>query len=112
MPFRPSHRNSPHRAIDPVKPNSPTAIIALRPRRSERRAQRGAQTIHSTADQLKERLIHTSGTSSAVASDGMIETRALLPAADTMVTQNSSASRRGGRPGEGAAGLFSGDCCI
>ena len=35
-----------------MKPSIPSAIIALRPRWSDFRAQNGAHTTHSSADQL------------------------------------------------------------
>ena len=67
--------------------------IALRPRRSERRAQIGAHTTHKSADQLKARLIHTSLTFSAVPIEGITDCIAVFPAAVTSMTVKSSAMR-------------------
>ena len=51
-PARPSCSASPHSAIEVMKPTMPSAIIALRPRLSDRLAHIGAQTTHSSADQV------------------------------------------------------------
>ena len=51
-PFNPNHSEKPQRIIDDTNPIRPSAIIALRPRLSERCAHRGAQMTHKRADQL------------------------------------------------------------
>ena len=67
--------------------------MALRPRRSERRAQNGASSIHSKADQLYARLTQTSAIFRWVPMDGMTDCIAVLPAAVTSMTMKSKAMR-------------------
>ena len=106
-PIKPNHSASPHSAIDAMKPINPTAIIALRPRRSDRSAHRGAQITQSSADQLYARLIQTSSISSAVPIEGMTDCIAVLPAAVVSITAKSSVIRSRdmlfGRDGGGGA---------
>ena len=50
QPASPAHSAAPHSTKLVIKPLRPSAIIALRPRLSERRAQNGAHTTHRSAD--------------------------------------------------------------
>src|SRR3546814_10831358 len=61
QPSSPAHSTKPQSAIDERKPMTPSAISALRPRLSDWRAQCGAVSTQSSADQLKARLTQTSG---------------------------------------------------
>ena len=95
-PFNPAHNTIPHSAMDERKPVTPSAISALRPRLSDWRAQCGAVSTQSSADQLKARLTQTSGMCSLAPMAGRIDCIAVLPAAATSMTANSTAMRSEG----------------
>ncbi len=89
-----------------MNPTMPSAIIDLRPRLSDRRAQIGAQITHNSADHVYAKLIHTSLTPSSVPIEGITDCMAVLPAAVVSITANSSAirSREIGLRGASVAG--------
>src|SRR3990167_1037574 len=106
QPARPDHSTSPQNAIDDRKPTTPSAISALRPRLSDWRAQWGAVSTQSSADQLNARLTQTSGMSSLAPIAGRIDCIAVLPAAATSITAKSTAMRSEGMEC-GVVGMFS-----
>src|SRR3546814_168847 len=75
---------------------SPSAISTLRPRLSDWRAQCGAVSTHSSADQLNARLTQTSGMCSLAPIAGRIDCIAVLPAAATSMIAKSTAMRSAG----------------
>jgi len=79
-----------------MKPTTPSAISALRPRLSDWRAQCGAVSTQSSADQLNAKLTHTSGICNFAPIAGRIDCIAVLPAAATSITANSTAMRSEG----------------
>src|SRR3990167_283958 len=105
QPARPDHSTSPQNAIDDRKPTTPSAISALRPRLSDWRAQWGAVSTQSSADQLNARLTQTSGMSSLAPIAGRIDCIAVLPAAATSITAKSTAMRSEGMEC-GVVGMF------
>ena len=60
---------------------------------------------HSSADQLYARLIQTSATPNAVPIDGITDCIAVLPAAVTSMTMNSTAIRSLGNEARGASAV-------
>src|SRR3546814_12701218 len=96
QPSSPAHSTKPHSAIDERKPMTPSAISALRPRLSDWRAQCGAVSTQSSADQLKARLTQTSGMCNLAPMAGRIDCIAVLPAAATSITANRTALRSEG----------------
>src|SRR3546814_793973 len=96
QPDRPAHSVNPHKAIEARKPTMPSAISALRPRLSDWRAQCGAVSTQSSADQLNARLTQTSGMCSLAPIAGRIDCIAVLPAAATSMIAKRTAMRSAG----------------
>src|SRR3546814_12782576 len=96
QPSSPAHSTKPHSAIAERKPMTPSAISALRPRLSEWRAQCGAVSTPSSADQLKARLTQTSGMSNSAQQAGWIDCLPGLPDHATSTTPNGTANQTEG----------------
>jgi len=95
-PRRPARIAAAQPNIDTAKPAQPISIRRLRPRVSDLRAQYGADTVHSSADSEKMTATSVGRMPITRAIDGSTDCSAVLPAATTSRTANSTAkSRRG-----------------
>ena len=94
QPLIPAARQMPQIASESAKPPMPSRIIARRPWRSDRLAQNGAASTHSSADTEKAAATALSGTFSERPSAGSTDCSAVLPAAIVSITTNSKANCR------------------
>ena len=77
---RPASTTHAQPVMETAKPASPSAIIGLRPTRSDRRAQSGAVTVHRSAEREKMPAISGSGMPMARPIGGSTDCRPRLPA--------------------------------
>ena len=94
IPLMPSARQRPHSPSEAVKPVIPSSTIFRRPARSDRFAQKGALSIHNSADTEKTAATALSAACSSRPSAGRIDCSAVLPAAISSITPNSNAKSR------------------
>ena len=94
QPLIPAARKTPHKVRLTQKPPMPSRIITRRPCRSERFAQNGAASTHSSAETEKAAATALSATPSERPSAGSTDCSAVLPAAIVSMTRNISAKLR------------------